>query len=92
MNTDEIRMELDYKRKIDAMIKVLTANRHIVLATSYNDRVTAITVSYVSNGLDIYFLSWEQHKKCAQIKGNPKVALCQNNMQIKGVAEILEIS
>jgi len=70
-------------------VKFLQDHRRMVLATSYNDRVTARTVDYASDGLDIYFLSWQHHTKCVQIKGNPKVALCIDNVQIEGKAEIL---
>lgn len=60
-----------------------------VLATSADNRVTARTVDYASKGLDIYFLSWEHHNKCTQIKANPRVALCIDNIQIEGRAKIL---
>ena len=80
---------LDYDKCIEEKSRFLGDNRHIVLATSLECRVTARTIDYVSAGLDIIFLSWSHHDKITQMKGNPKVALCRDNVQIEGVAEIL---
>jgi general stress protein 26 len=51
--------------------------------------VTARTVSYATDGLGFYILSWDHHEKVMQIKKNPNVALARDNMSIKGVAKIL---
>jgi uncharacterized pyridoxamine 5'-phosphate oxidase family protein len=80
---------LDYNRCIEEKSRFLGDNRHMVLATSLNDTVTARTIDYVSSGLDIIFLSWGHHMKIIQINGNPKVALCRDNVQIQGVAKVL---
>ena len=81
--------ELDFESKKQEIIEFL-ANKHaIVLATSLNDRVTARTVSLASDGPEIYFMSWDHHVKCVQIRGNPRVAVCRDNVQIEGKAEIL---
>ena len=69
MKFDEVKEE---------KIKFLEQNDRIVLATSLNNRVTARTVSYVSEGLTILFGSWVQLKKVAQIRENLKVALCKD--------------
>jgi general stress protein 26 len=80
---------LDYNRCIEEKSRFLGDNRHMVLATSLNDTVTARTIDYVSSGLDIIFLSWGHHMKIIQINGNPKVGLCRDNVQIEGVAKVL---
>ena len=80
---------LDYDKCIEEKIRFLNDDRHIVLATSLNDRVTARTIDYVCSGLDLIFLSWDHHDKITQINGNHRVALCRDNVQIEGVAEIL---
>ena len=59
------------------------------LATSSDNRVTARTVTYVSDHLDIFFLSWAHHTKCVQIRDNPRVALCKHNLEMEGMARIL---
>jgi general stress protein 26 len=79
----------DYESTVDKVIQFLAGKHAIVLATSLDGRVTARTVSMASEGLDVYFMSWEHHTKCAQIRGNPRVALCRDNVQIEGRAEIL---
>jgi general stress protein 26 len=85
----DMKTELDYDQKMEDVIQSLKGDKVIVLATSSDNRVTARTVSYVNDGLDICFLSWEHHTKCVQIRDNPRVALCKHNMQIEGTAEIL---
>jgi len=89
MREDKPKEKLDFEQVRDEKVRFLENHRWMVLATSYNDRVTARTVDYASDGLDIYFLSWQHHTKCAQIKGNPRVASCIDNVQIEGKAEIL---
>jgi general stress protein 26 len=86
LNTQE---RLDYASVRQAKVEFLDGHMLAALATSADDRVTARTVDYASKGLDIYFLSWEHHTKCVQIKTNPRVALCIDNMQIEGRAKIL---
>jgi general stress protein 26 len=83
------RDKLDYKDTKEKVVQFLEKKHAIVLATSLEDRVTARTVSFANDGLDIFFMSWGHHHKCEQIRGNPKVALCRDNVQIEGVAEIL---
>jgi uncharacterized pyridoxamine 5'-phosphate oxidase family protein len=83
------RRELDYKDIKNRVVEFLANKRAIVLATSLDGRVTARTVSMVSEGLDVCFMSWGHHTKCVQIRGNPRVALCRDNVQIEGLAEIL---
>lgn len=88
MNTEGIRT-LDFERASKDMAGFLAGRELMSLATSLDSRVTARTVTYVSHGLDIYFLSFAHHTKCTQIAGNPRVAACIENVQIEGTAEIL---
>ena len=64
-------------------------NNDIVLATAYDRRVTARTITFANDGTILYFMSWEHNKKVNQIKQNSKVALCLKNLQIEGIADIL---
>lgn len=84
-----MRKELSYNEMINDIVKILDENKEIILATSHNDRVTARTVSFTNDGLIIYFMSWDHNKKIRQIQKNPKIALCLNNLQIEGRAQIL---
>ena len=79
----------DYESVKNQVAEFLASKPAIVLATSLDGRVTARTVSMASEGLDVYFMSWGHHTKCIQIRGNPRVALCRDNVQIEGLAEIL---
>lgn len=85
----ELGEKLDYERARERVLEFLEGKHAITLATSLADRVTARTVSFANDGLTILFMSWGHHTKCVQIRGNPRVALCRDNVQIEGVAEIL---
>jgi general stress protein 26 len=64
--------------------------RHLmVLATSADDHVTARMMSVVHRDLHLYFQTDANFQKTQQIKKNPNVALCCDNLQIEGVAAIL---
>lgn len=60
----------------------------MVLATCSGNRVSARTVSIVNHGLKIYFQTDIDFLKYKQIKENPNVALCFENIQIEGQATI----
>ena len=89
MGERETGCQPDYESVRNGVIEFLANKRAIVLATSLDGRVSARTVSMANDGLDVYFMSWGHHTKCVQIRGNPRVALCRDNVQIEGRAEIL---
>ena len=91
MSKEELRKELDYPKKKEGIIKFLESkdNAIMVLATSHSDRVIARNVLIASHGLDLYFFTWRHSRKSVQIRENPRVALCKDDVQIEGVAEIL---
>lgn len=59
-----------------------------VLATSYENKVTARNMSYVIINKKIYFQTDKTFLKHYQMVKNPNVALCVDNIQIEGVAKI----
>ena len=81
--------QLDFEKLREAKIKFLESHHTIIIATSYDKKVTARTVTYATEGIDFYFMSWDHHEKILQIRENPNVALARDNISIKGVAEIL---
>jgi len=91
MGEDWVRRQLDYERKRQELIDFLESkdNAIMALATCDGDRVLTRTILTVGSGLDIYFFTWGPSRKCAQIRKNPRVALCKDSVQIEGVAEIL---
>jgi general stress protein 26 len=46
-------------------------------------------ISFASSGVEVYFMSFAANTKCGQIRANPNVALCRDNVQIEGTAQIL---
>ncbi len=85
----EMREEPEFEVIKNEILTVFAENKGMILATSLDDRVTARHVSYVNDDLDIYFTSWNHNKKVVQMKSNPNVAICLNNIQIEGKAEVL---
>ena len=80
---------MDFEKLREEKVRFFQDHHTIVLATSHDDNVAARTVSYSTEGLDFYILSWDHHEKILQIKENPNVALARDNISIKGIAEIL---
>jgi general stress protein 26 len=78
-----------YGERLAQVEAFLAAKRAIVFATSEGARVTARTVSFASSGVEVYFMSFAANTKCRQIRANPHVALCRDNVQIEGTAQIL---
>ena len=85
------RLDLDNEEKKDEIIKYLESEGcdTMVLATASDDRVLARTVLIFSEGLELYFFTWGHSRKCQQIRKNPNIALCKDNMMIEGRAEIV---
>ena len=84
-----MKAELKFDEVKEEKVRFLEKTEEIVLATFSDKRVTARTISYVSEGLTIIFYTLTSFKKFAQIKANPKVALCLRKLSIEGIAEIL---
>lgn len=85
------RRPLDFEAKKQEFLRILEdpENRVMSLATSQGDAVTARQVLVVNDGLDIYFFTWDHSRKATQIRGNPRVALCNGIVQIEGEAKIV---
>ena len=84
-----MKTELKFDEVKEEKVRFLGQNEFAVLATSLNNRVTARTVTIVSEGLTIIFYTLTSLKKFTQIKANSKVALCVDNASIEGTAEIV---
>ena len=84
-----MKTELRFDEVKEEKVRFLEQHKYVVVATSLENRVTARTVRYASEGLNIIFFTLKHSKKVAQIKANPKVALCVDNVSIEGIAEIV---
>ena len=62
-------------------------SKKIVLSTSLNDIVTSRMMSIVVLDKKIYFQTDRIFRKYSQLKGNPNVSLCIDNIQIDGYCE-----
>lgn len=82
MNNDFIKL----KNKV---FDILNNNKYIVLATSFENNVTARTISYIMIKDELYFQTLSTYEKAFQIKNNSNVALCLDNLQMNGTAQIL---
>lgn len=58
--------------------------KKMVLSTSLNDIVTSRTMSIVILNRKLYFQTDNTFRKYNQLKSNPQVALCVDNIQIEG--------
>ena len=61
--------------------------RKMVLSTSENDKVSSRMMSVVLINGEFYFQTDIMLRKYRQIKANPHVALCADNIQIEGICE-----
>lgn len=59
--------------------------RKMVLSTSLNDIVTSRTMSIINLNNTLYFQTDHTFRKYNQLKNNPHVALCIDNIQIEGL-------
>lgn len=62
----------------------LGKSRTMVLSTSFNNIVTSRTMSLIILDKRLYFQTDKTFRKYEQLKGNPNVALCVDNIQIEG--------
>lgn len=81
-------MSVDYATAAASYWKFFENHLEMTLATCADNDVTARTVCVVSLDGKIYFATFENSVKCAQIAKNPNVALCAWAIQLKGVARL----
>ncbi|HCL55521.1 MAG TPA: pyridoxamine 5'-phosphate oxidase [Spirochaetia bacterium] len=82
-------MKMNYESLKQEISDLLDQNPYFVLATSYQDHVTARIMSCVHKELFFYFQTDIEMLKYSQIEKNPKVALCIKNIQIEGKATLM---
>lgn len=80
------KLLLDVIELKSEIINILEKEKHMVMATCADGRVTARTMSHINEGIDILFQTDGKFLKAEQIHKNPNVAVCIGNMQIEGTA------
>lgn len=76
-----------FSEEYEKFFKELGENKKMVLSTSLNDIVTSRMMSIVVVNKTIYFQTDKTFRKYEQLKGNPRVSLCVDNIQIEGYCE-----
>lgn len=78
-----------YQKEFTRLFNMIGKAQKMALATSMNDRVTVRTMSFVIENEKLYFQTDTNFIKFQQIKSNPLVAVCWNNIQFEGSCNIL---
>lgn len=60
-------------------------SKNMVLSTSYQDKVTSRMMSVIIFDGEFYFQTDKNFRKYNQIKNNPNVSLCCDNISIEGI-------
>ena len=76
-----------YERKLSELFRTIGKVRKMVLSTSFDNRVTSRMMSFVIFDNKFYCQTDKTFLKYQQIKSNPNVALCIDNVQIEGIAK-----
>ncbi len=82
-------MDLNYNVIKEEVFNQLGNSKVMVLATSFEDRVTARNMSCVIMNYKIYFQTDIEFLKAQQMIKNQNVALCVDNIQMEGIAKII---
>ncbi len=82
-------MNSNFERKLQQVYEQMGDHAIMVLATSCNDRVSARKMSFIIDDGLFYFQTDNTFRKYQDIKANPHVALCFDNIQMEGICEEL---
>lgn len=73
-----------FEKKLDEFYKNFGLGKPMVLSTSYQDYVTSRMMSVVVIDSCFYFQTDNKFRKYMQIRNNPRVSLCIDNVQVEG--------
>ncbi len=76
-----------FSEEYEKFFQELGESKKMVLSTSLNDIVTSRMMSIVVVNKTIYFQTDKTFRKYEHLKGNPRVSLCADNIQIEGYCE-----
>ena len=80
--------EIEFENLKNEIAILLKKANVIVVSTSLKDHVTSRTVNCFSDGLNLYFVTSKAYTKYKQLLKNHSIAVCKDNLQLEGVAEI----
>ncbi len=75
-----------FKINVNRLFEKIGESKKMVLATSLHNHVSARMMSFVIDDHKFYCQTDKTLKKYQQLKENPLVALCFENIQIEGIA------
>ncbi len=78
---------MNYSEKYIKFWNEFGSSKKMVLSTSLEDVVTSRMMSIVAIDGYLYFQTDNSFRKYKQLKGNNRIALCIDNIQIEGVCE-----
>lgn len=78
---------IDFEKKANDLFGDLGTHETMVLSTALNNIVSSRMMSVIIRDGVFLFQTDSNSRKYSQIKGNPNVALCVNNIQIEGVCK-----
>lgn len=79
----------DFEVKVNRLFENLGQGKIMSLATGNEDRISARSMSVCIFDNKFYFQTDKNFLKFSQIKNNPNVALCFENVSIEGIATCL---
>lgn len=79
-----------YEKKLNELFRTIGKARKAVLSTAYDNRVTSRMMSFVIFDNKFYCQTDKTFLKYQQIKSNPNVALCIDNIQVENIEKPLE--
>lgn len=78
---------MDFQEAYSKFYREFGESKKMVLSTSLNDIVTSRMMSMIVLHEKFYFQTDQNFRKYGQLKGNPNVSLCIDNVQIEGLCE-----
>lgn len=78
---------MEFQEAYANFYKEFAKSKKMVLSTSLNDVVTSRMMSILVLNKKMYFQTDKAFRKYSQLKGNPNVSLCIDNIQIEGHCE-----
>lgn len=78
---------MEFQEAYANFYKEFAESKKMVLSTSLNDVVTSRMMSIIVLNKKMYFQTDKTFRKYSQLKGNPNVSLCIDNIQIEGHCE-----
>lgn len=78
---------IDFEKKANELFRDFGTHETMVLSTSLNNKVSSRAMSVIVIDGMFLFQADRNSRKYNQIKVNPSVALCVNNIQIEGVCK-----